>query len=84
MSYLIYFSYLGFGASKILTKFIDFIFRLAYAEIYMGIAGLARRFDFELHDTTMEDLKILGERVFAITKRGQVQVYVTVSDLAKM
>ncbi|CAI7625218.1 unnamed protein product [Penicillium pancosmium] len=57
---------------------------LAYAEIYKAIAGLARRFDFELHDTTMEDLKIVGERVFAITRRGQTQVYVTVSDLAKM
>lgn len=62
---------------------IDFA-RLAYAEIYKAIAGLARRFDFELHDTTMEDMKIVGERVFAITRRGQTQVYVTVSDLAKI
>ncbi|KAJ5586488.1 benzoate 4-monooxygenase cytochrome P450 [Penicillium hetheringtonii] len=58
--------------------------RLAYAEIYKAIAGLVRRFDFELHDTTMEDMKVVGERVFAITRRGQTQVYVTISDLSKM
>lgn len=57
---------------------------LAYAEIYKAIAGLVRRFDFELHDTTMEDMKVVGERVFAITRRGQTQVYVTISDLSKM
>lgn len=60
------------------------LLRLAYAEIYKAIAGLARRFDFELHDTTMEDMKIVGERVFAITRRGQTQVYATVTDLARM
>ena len=57
---------------------------MAYAEIYKAIAGLVRRFDFELHDTTMEDMKIVGERVFAITRRGQTQVYVTVSDLSRV
>jgi len=57
---------------------------LAYAEIYKAIAGLVRRFDFELHDTTMEDMKVVGERVFAITRRGQTQVYVTIFDLSKM
>lgn len=85
------YNYLGiaFGSSfqgfkAIDRRFIDFISRLAYAEIYKGIAGLARRFDFELHDTTMEDMKVVGERVFTITRRGQIQMYVTVSDLAKM
>ena len=57
---------------------------MAYAEIYKAIAGLVRRFDFELHDTTMEDMRIVGERVFAITRRGQTQVYVTVSDLSRV
>ncbi|KAJ5099918.1 benzoate 4-monooxygenase cytochrome P450 [Penicillium argentinense] len=56
---------------------------LAYAEIYKAIAGLARRFDFDLHGTTIEDIKPLGERVFVITRRGQTQVYVTVTDLDK-
>lgn len=51
---------------------------MAYAEIYKGIAGFARRFDFELHDTAMEDMKVVGERVFSITRRGQTQAYVTV------
>lgn len=32
----------------------------------------------------MEDMKVVGERVFAITRRGQTQVYVTISDLSKM
>ncbi|KAI9036290.1 uncharacterized protein KD926_002108 [Aspergillus affinis] len=48
---------------------------LAYAEMYLTIARLVRCFDIELHDTTIEDLKIVSEKLLPVTRRGPTRVY---------
>jgi hypothetical protein len=58
---------------------------MAYAETYLTIARIVRRFHMELHDTTAEDISIHHVRLVGYPKRkagtsetyGQVKVRVT-------
>lgn len=49
----------------------------------MTIAGFARRFDMELHKTTLEDLKIVRDFGLGLTRKGEVQVSVKVTNVLK-
>ncbi|PYH98107.1 cytochrome P450 [Aspergillus ellipticus CBS 707.79] len=54
---------------------------LAWNELYFTIAYMVRRFDFEMHNTTAEDMEIVGEAVFPLTRRGQRTVYAKVKPV---
>ena len=41
---------------------------LAYAEMYFAIAMLVRNFDFELYETTYEDIKVKHDFFVALAK----------------
>ena len=49
----------------------------------MAIAAFVRRFDMELHKTTIEDLKIVRDLGLGITRKGEVEVYVKVTNILK-
>jgi hypothetical protein len=51
---------------------------LAYAELYLALAGVFRRFDFELFETTIDDVKIERDAFVAGAKVGSKGVRVRV------
>ncbi|PWY70840.1 putative benzoate 4-monooxygenase cytochrome P450 [Aspergillus sclerotioniger CBS 115572] len=54
---------------------------LAWNELYFAIAYMVRRFDFELYNTTAEDMKFVSETVFPKTRRGMMTVYAKVNNV---
>ncbi|KAB8221594.1 cytochrome P450 [Aspergillus novoparasiticus] len=48
---------------------------LAFLELYMTLAYFVRRFDVELIDTTMEDMRIVRDMGVGFTHRGEPSVY---------
>jgi hypothetical protein len=49
----------------------------------MTIAGFARRFDMELHKTTIEDMKIVRDYGLGLTRNGEVEVFAKVTNMLK-
>lgn len=47
----------------------------------MTIAYFVRRFDMELHETTVEDLKIVRDFGLGFTRKGEVEVSVKVTNM---
>jgi cytochrome P450 len=56
---------------------------LSYIVLYMTIAGFVRQFDMELHKTTIEDLKIVRDFGLGLTRKGEVEVSVKVTNMLK-
>lgn len=56
---------------------------LSYIALYMTIAGFARRFDMELHKTTIEDMKIVRDYGLGLTRNGEVEVFAKVTNMLK-
>ncbi|PYI35073.1 cytochrome P450 [Aspergillus indologenus CBS 114.80] len=54
---------------------------LAYNELYLALAYLVRRFEFELFDTTPEDMEMVAETVLQVTRRGFPTVYARITGL---
>ncbi|RAH46232.1 cytochrome P450 [Aspergillus brunneoviolaceus CBS 621.78] len=52
---------------------------LAYNELYLALAYFVRRFEFELFDTTPEDMEMVAETVLQVTRRGFPTVYVRIT-----
>lgn len=50
---------------------------LAFAELYLGIATLFRRYDMKLHDTTLDDVQLHGDKMLPRAKNGSKGVRVT-------
>ncbi|RAL15168.1 cytochrome P450 [Aspergillus homomorphus CBS 101889] len=78
----------GSGASpQKLTKFLVPFTRgsriLAYAELYMTLAAVVRRFDLELYGTTVEDVRFERDLSLPHTDRGARRVRVRVVGLAR-
>ncbi|KAK6823389.1 hypothetical protein RU639_006025 [Aspergillus parasiticus] len=48
---------------------------LAFLELYMALAYFVRRFDVELVDTTVEDMRIVRDMGVGFTHRGEPSVY---------
>ncbi|KAE8325999.1 cytochrome P450 [Aspergillus sergii] len=48
---------------------------LAFLELYMTLAYFVRRFDVELVDTTVEDMRIVRDMGVGFTHRGEPSVY---------
>ncbi|KAE8138621.1 cytochrome P450 [Aspergillus pseudotamarii] len=48
---------------------------LAFLELYMTLAYFVRRFDVELVDTTLEDMRIVRDMGVGFTHRGELSVY---------
>jgi hypothetical protein len=53
-------------------------FSLAYAELFLALAGIFRRFDFELFETTFEDVKMDRDAFVAAARIGSKGVQVLV------
>jgi hypothetical protein len=51
---------------------------LAYAELLLTLAGIIRRFDFELFETTFDDVKIERDAFVAAARVGSKGVRVVV------
>ncbi|PYI27674.1 cytochrome P450 [Aspergillus indologenus CBS 114.80] len=47
---------------------------MAYVELYLALAHLVRRFDWELHETTPEDVRIVSDFILGGTRRGDIKV----------
>ena len=58
-------------------------YSLAYAELYMTIASFVRRFDMELYETTMDDIRIGRELGIAQPKGGELSVRAKVTNIVK-
>ncbi|KAF9889352.1 hypothetical protein FE257_007462 [Aspergillus nanangensis] len=56
---------------------------LAYMELYTTIAAVARRFDWELHDTTPDDIRVTGDMAVGYTRRGELKVYARITGLVQ-
>jgi hypothetical protein len=48
---------------------------LAYLELFLTLAHFARRFNVELHDTVLDDIRIVRDMTMGVTRRGGVKVY---------
>ncbi|GAP88286.1 putative benzoate 4-monooxygenase cytochrome P450 [Rosellinia necatrix] len=47
---------------------------LAYAELFLTLAGLIRRFDIELYETGPDDIRIDCERIVGVPRKGDFAV----------
>ncbi|EAW12902.1 cytochrome P450 [Aspergillus clavatus NRRL 1] len=56
---------------------------LAYAELYRTIAAVARRFDMELYETTLEDILVNRDLGFGQPETGRFQVQARVTGIVK-
>ncbi|KAL8784190.1 MAG: hypothetical protein Q9195_009137 [Heterodermia aff. obscurata] len=56
---------------------------LALAELYMTIAAFVRRFDMELYETTMNNIRIYRELGIGQPKEGDFSVRVKVTNIIK-
>jgi hypothetical protein len=61
---------------------IDIECSLAYAELFLTLAGIVRRFDFELFETTFDDVKIDRDAFVAAARVGSKGVRVVVKGEA--
>jgi hypothetical protein len=52
---------------------------LAYAELYLTVATIFRRFNMELHNTTNDDIKLYRDRFFGAPKDGSLGVRVAIT-----
>ncbi|KAJ5757735.1 uncharacterized protein N7511_006429 [Penicillium nucicola] len=57
---------------------------LAYAEIYLALAHIARRIDFELYETTVDNITVYRELGIGCPKTGLLGVRATVSGIVKV
>ncbi|OKL60205.1 hypothetical protein UA08_04932 [Talaromyces atroroseus] len=55
----------------------------AYAELYLTVAHIFRRYDFHLYDTNVDDVKLVRDRFFGAPKDGSKGVRVYVEGLVK-
>ena len=56
---------------------------LALAELYMTIAAFVRRFDMELYETTVDNIRIYRELGIAQPKEGEFSVRAKVVNVLK-
>lgn len=54
---------------------------LGYAELYFTIAAMSSRFDFNMHQTTQEDIPAFRDRGLPFSKDGHWRVKATVDRL---
>lgn len=52
---------------------------LAYAELFLTVAGVFRRFDMELHETTVDDVRLVRDRFFGASRDGSMGVRASIS-----
>ncbi|EHK21118.1 uncharacterized protein TRIVIDRAFT_90966 [Trichoderma virens Gv29-8] len=52
---------------------------LAHLELFLTIAHFARRFNMELHNTELEDFRIVRDMTMGVTRRGGFKVYARLS-----
>ncbi len=56
---------------------------MAYAELYMTIASFVRRFDMELYETTVDNIRIDRELGIGHPKEGKFSVRARVTNVVK-
>jgi hypothetical protein len=56
---------------------------LAYAELYYTISRFARRFDLELYQTTLDDIRIVRDLGFGLTKNGDLKVRARITGVVQ-
>lgn len=56
---------------------------LAYIELYLTIAHVMRRFNFDVESTGTESIRITRDRIVPGTEKGLVRVYAKVTDMVE-
>ncbi|PYH72891.1 cytochrome P450 [Aspergillus vadensis CBS 113365] len=56
---------------------------LAYIELYLTIAHVVRRFNFDVESTGTEGIRITRDRIVPGTEKGLVRVYAKVTDMVE-
>lgn len=56
---------------------------MAYAELYVTIANFVRRFDMELYDTTIENIRSVREFGLGYPKYGNFSVRAKITNVVK-
>jgi hypothetical protein len=83
----------GVGTMMVSNKLIraTLFFSMSYAEVYLTISRIVRQYDFELHDTSMEDLDMTHARIVGYPKHvpgkeflGEIRVKVLKKNLARV
>lgn len=64
-------------------QILTLIYSLAYAEIYLSIAHIARRIDFALYETTPENIRVYRDLGIGCPKVGLFGVRATVESIIK-
>ncbi|THC92781.1 hypothetical protein EYZ11_007742 [Aspergillus tanneri] len=54
---------------------------LAYAEIYLALAAIVRRFDIELYETTAEDIRFTRDLLGPRSEKGVWKVQARVTNM---
>lgn len=60
-----------------------FPYSLAYAELYITIAAFVRRFDMELYETTIENIRPVREFQIGYPKDGDFSVRAKITNVVK-
>lgn len=60
-----------------------FTYSFAYAELYLTIAAFVRRFEMEIYETTIENIRTVREIGVGYPKDGSVSVRVKITDVIK-
>ena len=58
-------------------------YSLAYAELYITIAFFVRRFDMELCDTTMDNIRMVRELGIGQPMGGDFSVWAKITNVVK-
>ncbi len=54
---------------------------MAYAEIFLALTHIMRNFEFQLHDTSVDDVRLFRDRFFGAAQDGSVGVRVLVNEV---
>ena len=57
---------------------------LAYSELYLVLAALFRRFELELYDTTLDDVKMVRDKFVGNARAGSKGVRIVVKGEVKV
>ncbi|KAJ5726764.1 benzoate 4-monooxygenase cytochrome P450 [Penicillium malachiteum] len=58
-------------------------YNLSFHVLYLTISSFVRQFDMELYKTTLDDLTIVSDYGLGLTRNGEVEVLVKVSNVLK-
>lgn len=68
---------------QLIMSYFFFPYSLAYAELYITIAAFVRRFDMEIYETTIENIRSVRDFGIANPKDGAFSVRAKITNVVK-